>query len=351
MSHRSTSTPTDTHVTAIDRQTAVVFTNRSGLRMFGVLHEPVRPSPGTLGVVLLSPGVKMRVGPQGLYRRLTELLVRIGLPVLRFDFYGLGDSEGDLQEDVLRDVYNHIEVGRFVDDTIDAMNWMQERCGTRRFVLSGLCGGAITGLLAGHRDQRVAGLLALGITPVLASRAADASAYMTQGQLAASRQKYIRRLLVPKAWFRLLTFRADYRLIWRFTAQLLRPKPRVEAAPAVPPENDNANPLFPPAFFSMLSTRRPLLLIFGGADRLRWEYEEKFVARHRQRLAELPPLTDVHVVEHANHVLSMSEWQQDMLAASEQWLRKHFSGDLMTPAEAAADGRQPLDWAMTGARG
>ncbi len=38
--------------------------------------------------------------------------------MLRFDFFGLGDSEGDLDETVLADVYNNIEVGRYVDDTL-----------------------------------------------------------------------------------------------------------------------------------------------------------------------------------------------------------------------------------------
>src|SRR5688572_12202621 len=68
------------------------------------------------------------------------------------------------------------------------MNWMEETYGSRRSLLSGLCGGAITGLLAGDRDARVAGLLGLAITAVLASRAADASRHMTIGQLETHRK-------------------------------------------------------------------------------------------------------------------------------------------------------------------
>ena len=318
----------------------VVFTNRMGLRLFGILHLPAGRRTSDLAVLLLSPGVKMRVGPQGLYRRLTDCLLELGVPVLRFDCYGLGDSEGTLHEDQLRDVYNHIEVGRFVDDTIDAMDWMAREHGIRRFILSGLCGGAITGLLAGARDERVAGILGLGITPVLASRAADASAYMTQGQLAESRKKYVRRLANPKAWLRLLTLQSDYRLIWRFLKQPIESrlkKPTTAGAapaPVPPPENDNANPLFPPAFFSMLRRRRPMLYVFGGGDRLRWEFEEKFVARHRETLASLPAAYEVHVVENANHVLSLREWQHEMLAVSARWMRAHFPEDVAAAPDA-----------------
>jgi len=319
-------------------QTPVVFRNRKGLRLFAILHTPPGRRPGDFAVILLSPGVKMRVGPQRLYLPLTKTLLALGLSVLRVDFHGLGDSDGVLPEEQLRDVYNHIEVGRFVDDTIDAMNWMQQTHGCRRFLLSGLCGGAITGLLAGQRDPRVAGLIGLGITPVLASKAADASRYMTVGQLEAFQKMYLRRLLKPDAWLRLLTFRTDNRLIGRmvmhWTRTLLGSKPEPPAAP--PPEGDNANPLFAPAFFRMLSTRRPMLLVFGGGDRLHWEYEEKFVSRHRERLASMPPLVEVHVVDQANHVLSLREWQDEMLDVSTRWLKTHFVGDLAEQPHAAS---------------
>ena len=313
----------------------VVITNRSGHQLFGILHQPDRPPATDVAVILLSPGVKMRVGPECLYRRMTDVMVELGIPVLRFDFFGLGDSEGVIEEEFLKDVYNHIEVGRFVDDTLDAMNWMEERYGTKRFVLSGLCGGAITGLLTGSRDSRVAGLLALGITPLLASRAADPSLYMSSGQLTHLRRGYIRNLMNPSSWMRLLTMKSDYRALWRSLVQPLKKKLAARkvpaasaegaAAPAAVPEHDNASPLFPPAFFKMLATQRPMLLIFGGSDRLRWDFEEKFLQRHPEKLAALPRTYQLHVIEHANHVLSFEAWQQEMLAVSRAWLADHFA--------------------------
>jgi len=313
----------------------VSFTSRKGLRLFGILNTPDSRALD-VGVILLSPGVKMRVGPQRLYRRMAGTLADLGLPVLSFDFEGLGDSEGALREELLKDVYNHIEVGRFVDDTIDAMNWMEQHCGTKRFILSGLCGGAITGLLAGSRDPRVAGLLALGITPVLASRAADPSLYMTSAELEQMRQGYISKLLSPRAWARLMTFQSDYRVIWRAVSHGFRRKgPTAQKPDAPPPPNDNANPLFPPAFFKMLTSHKPMLLVFGGSDRLHWEMEEKFLARHREHLSTLPQLYDVHVVKDANHVLSFEPWQQEMLDVTLKWLQTRFGVAAQVHEEAA----------------
>lgn len=318
-------------------QRPVAFANRAGLKLFGILHEPVQPRPDAPGIILLSPGVKMRVGPQRLYKRMAEQFAAAGFAVLRFDFYGLGDSEGALSEELLRDVYNHIEVGRFVDDTLDAMDWMQQTTGTRSFVLSGLCGGAITGLLTGARDPRVSGLLALGITPLLASRSADPSLYMTRGQLENIGQTYLGKLFNPGAWLRLLTLQSDYRLLWRSLVKpRIAPAPPPAAAAAPPVEADNASPLFPPAFFEMLRTKRPMLLVFGGSDRLHFEFEEKFLARHRERLAAEPAGYDLHVVERANHVLSSDLWQKEMLAVSAGWLDTHFVPAAPSPATAPA---------------
>lgn len=324
------------------RQQAVTFANRSGLGLFGILHSPQDEHRGDLAVLLLSPGVKMRVGPQRLYLHLTEMFLAMGLPVCRFDFHGVGDSEGTLPEMHLRDFYNHIEVGRYVNDTIDAMNWMEREYGFRRFLVAGLCGGAITGLLTGERDPRVVGLLGLGITPVLAARSADSSRYMTIGQLEESQGMYVRRLLNPQAWLRLLTFQADYRLIGRMVAHWVRQwttkaPPKVSAPPA---EDDNANPLFPPAFFKMLSTHRPMLLVFGGSDRLHFEYQEKFIARHSDKLAQLPQLAEAHVVENANHVLSLPEWQKEMIDLSTRWLRTYFQADVGLAAASPAAARE-----------
>ncbi len=325
---------TDTPTSPVSSRTAVAFVNRRGHRLFGVLHRPHTQAPGAPAVVLLSPGVKMRVGPHRLYLKLTDLFVRLGLPVLRFDFHGLGDSEGELSEELLADVYNHIEVGRFVDDTLDAMDWMAATHGTSRFILSGLCGGAITGLLAGARDARVVGLLGLGITPVLASRAADASRYMTSGQLEQIGQSYLRKLTDVRSWVRLLTFQSDYRLLWRslsrrFVKPPAAPPARAgNAAPAIP-ESDNANPLFPPAFFRFTDTDRPMLLVFGGSDRLHFEFEEKFVARYRDRLAPAATRFTVHVIPQANHVLSFEGWQRDLVAVSTDWLRQRFRDEIL----------------------
>ncbi len=143
--------------------TPITFSNQDGLRLFGMLHQPAVPREGAETVLILSPGVKMRVAPHRLYNKLAERFVAMGYPVLRFDFHGLGDSEGAAPEALLADFYGATQLGRYVGDTVAAMDWMQRTYGTRRFIAAGLCGGALTGLLTAAR--RPADRRALSASP------------------------------------------------------------------------------------------------------------------------------------------------------------------------------------------
>ena len=266
--------------------TPVTFSNQDGLRLFGMLHQPAVPREGAETVLILSPGVKMRVAPHRLYNKLAERLVTMGYPVLRFDFHGLGDSEGDAPETLLADFYGATQLGRYVGDTLAAMDWMQRTHGATSFIAAGLCGGALTGLLAASRDPRIAALCAISFPVILDGSDRDPGRYMTAAQLTATRSDYLRKVRVRewRSWVRLLTFRSDYRMIARalfkpIQARIRRSAPASENPAATGPA-DNTNPLVAPAFRSMVTTSRPILLVFGESDRLFWEFEDKFLRRH-----------------------------------------------------------------------
>lgn len=303
---------------------AVAFLNEAGQQLFGTLHRPVRPRRALPAVILLSPGVKMRVGPGRIYTPLTEMLNSLGYIVLRFDFFGLGDSEGELQDVMLADVYNNIEVGRYVGDTLSAIQWLRKTHAVDRFILGGLCGGAITALLAAERDKSVEALLSLGMTVTLASNAAPPAKYLTRHQLDTLRQGYLRRLLQPRSWVRLLTFQSEYSVIWHSLKRMVI-KEAPAAAPAgaepSPEQRGNANPLFPVAFFAFLQRGGRALMLFSEKDRLQAEYNEKFATPYAERLQAYLPQLRHHVVANANHVLSFTEWQQEMVEVSRTWLR------------------------------
>jgi len=305
----------------------VCFKNAAGQQLVGILHRPDVPVPGRPCILLLSPGVKMRVAPHRMYNKMADEFVKEGFTVLRFDFAGLGDAEGDIEHGQLSQVYSAIQLGCFVEDTHAALDWLQTECGISRCIAGGLCGGAITGLLAAEGDARIVGLLALGIPVILDGGEAQWSAHLTKGQLDQLRQGYVRKILDPASWVRLLSFKSDYRAIGKSFRRLLERGTRpasvsVSDASRAGAPPDNTNPKFAPAFFAMLESGRPMLHIFSGSDRLAAEFKEKFEDRYPDRLAEHGDALEVRIIEKANHILAHPDWFNEMLTLSRGWLQR-----------------------------
>ena len=177
---------------------------------------------------------------------------------------------------------------------------------------------------------------------ILDTPGADRYQFLTQGQKDRLRSRYVRKLLDPKSWLRLLTFKSDLRLLLKSWAPKPAPKttPTPAGADADTPAGptDNTNPLFAPAFLGMAESRRPMLLVFSEMDRLWWEFEEKFLNRHREAIAQHGPGVDIVMIKGANHVFTLEVWQLELLDRSRRWLARHFpaaggSVSLRTPSD------------------
>lgn len=310
----------------------VVFDNRNGLKLFGMCHQPDANKKRNIGIILLSPGVKTRVAPHRLYNKMSAQLVEMGYEVFRFDFYGLGDSEGEIEEELVADLYGSVAVGRYVNDTIDAINWMEKEQGLSRILLGGLCGGAITGMLAGQDDPRVIGLFGLGIPVSLYGSNIDKSKYISQGQLKDLRAGYIKKILDPKSWLRLLTFQSDIKTLGKTLLQPFKKKKKSKISDKQSVGNENLtipvdtdfNPLFATAFFKMATQPRNILIIYSGADRLAWEFEEKFFEPYQEKIKEIEGGYRIHNIENANHIMSDRKWHREMMNELFEWLKSNY---------------------------
>lgn len=321
----------------------VVFPNAAGNRLLGMLHQPsTNRNPG-IAIVLLSPGIKGRIAPHRLYVKLARRLCDAGFLVLRFDFYGLGDAEGELNEKLVADVYGSVSVGRYVEDTIAAMNWLQQEHQTERFVLSGLCGGAITGLFAGARDPRVDALVGLAIPVIQYGDNSMRYRYLSSGERNQFRHGYLRRLLNWKSWLRLLTFRSDYSVIARVflspLARLWRRDTPLKAGASSPVATDesadagNINPYFPPEFFKVLNSAKKMFLVFGETDRLYWDFDEKFYRRYKHEIDRFHGRFEIHLVKDARHIFEERAHQDELFHAILSWVvREYGSGTARTAA-------------------
>ena len=64
--------------------------------------------------------------------------------------------------------------------------------------------------------------------------------------------------------------------------------------------------------------------LFSEMDRLWWEFEEKFLNRHRDALARHGAGVDIVMIKGANHVFTLEVSQLELLDRSRQWLARHF---------------------------
>lgn len=301
----------------------VSLKNPHGDKLHCILEVPAGGIAGArYAALLLSSGIKTRVAPHRLYRKLLPPFLARGIPVMRVDFAGLGDSEGQWPEDSLKLIYRRTELGRCVGDVRCAFDWLQSRCGIRRFIAGGLCGAAITALHVAAQDRRLAALYAIGLPVTVHGSGTEGPA--SRAELRSHRVRYLRKLLHPRSWLRFLSMRSDYRLMWRLAADMLRSRPACpHIETSVPPgqaPGEDFNPHFTPAFLDMLSDGRPALLMYGQEDPLRYAFEERFMQPWWSALVQYRTHFSYAVIPSANHVLAEAEAVAEANRLAGRWL-------------------------------
>ena len=96
-------------------------------------------------VVLVCPLGHEYVRSHRAFQKLATLLERRGYPVLRFDFSGSGDSEGDLEE---------ARLDHWLDDLSTSLAEVRRRSGARQVVLVGMrLGASVAAIFAARRPD------------------------------------------------------------------------------------------------------------------------------------------------------------------------------------------------------
>src|SRR5215831_2255879 len=119
-----------------------IYFGPPGRQRFGLYHHPTPGSTSrALGVVLCNPVGDDLIRAHRTLRHMAEDLAAAGLPVLRFDFDGTGDSAGD-ERDPGR-------VAAWREDVKLAVGEIKQRAGVDRIALVGLkLGGTLAAVAA-----------------------------------------------------------------------------------------------------------------------------------------------------------------------------------------------------------
>jgi exosortase A-associated hydrolase 1 len=249
----------------------------NGCCLVGIVDVPERPL--SRGVLVITGGPQYRVGSHRHYTLLARMLAARGIPVMRFDHRGMGDSDG--------------EPHRFdtLDDDIRAAmkEFFMQMPDMKEVVIWGLCDAATAGALYACGDERVCGLVLLN--PWL--QAADGDTRATV------RQYYLGRLGEFGFWKKVASGNLDVAA----SAATLRQHMRDTA-------NDRGNALPQRVAASLSCFDGPVLLILSGDEA---PVFASLMGKHHLKGRKV-------VMPNANRSFASRDWRDEVAQLSANWI-------------------------------
>lgn len=258
-----------------------------GQAMVGVLCEPPPESAvaGAPAVLMANVGVNHRVGPNRLWVELSRRLASAGIPALRFDLSGMGDSESRPG--------NEAELERGCADLRDAMDALASRGVATHFVLVALCSGVDPAHVVARDDPRVA-----------AAAFIDGYAHHTVGW-------YLRRntvrYLEPRRW----------RLLFKRGLQRLRHGPPKPQAQAIYTRQYPDGRTLEHDYGVMVDRHVGLLFVFTGGMASLYNYAGQFFDMFRR---DFRPHVQVEFLPRADHVFFNGVERERLLKRLVAWI-------------------------------
>jgi exosortase A-associated hydrolase 1 len=280
----------------VDEQALVL--DCEGASMICVLSK-ARLAAGR-GVLIVVGGPQYRVGSHRQFLLLARHLADLGVPTLRFDYRGMGDSDGEKRtfESVKIDIRCAIDL------------FFASVPGLKDVVIWGLCDAASAALFYAHQDARVTGLVLLN--PWVRTEQGAARAHF--------RHYYLRRLFQASLWGKIgrgeFNVREAATALGRLAADALGRgrasdvggKTREELLPARMAEG-------------LVRFRGRVLLILSGNDLTAQEFKD-VTARSSdwRKLLEDARVTRCDLRD-ANHTFARREWRDQVADWTAAWMR------------------------------
>lgn len=119
--------------------------------LVGIFTEPEDPIAAgkRSAVLLMNSGLLHRAAPHRMYVQLARRLASEGMAAFRFDFAGYGDSPE------FTDRGNLSPEQKAIENTLDAMDFLEQEKEVSCFALTGICSGAYIAIRVACRDRRV----------------------------------------------------------------------------------------------------------------------------------------------------------------------------------------------------
>ena len=250
-----------------------------GSCLVGIIDVPERPIER--GLLVITDAAQYRVGGHRQFALLSRTLAARGIPVMRFDHRGCGDSEGEPRGcDTIDD-----DIRAAISEFFMQMPDMNE------IVVWGLGVAATAAALYAHTDPRVRGMILLN--PRIETPAPEVRP--------APRQYYLGRLGELGFWKKVATGNVDFAA----SATALHQHVREAAA-----DYTGARPQRVLAGLSCFDGQ--VLVILGGADDRARQFDQ-LIGKHEPtcRRVEIPL---------ANRTFASREWRDEVAQVAAHWI-------------------------------
>ena len=267
-------------------------------RLLGILHTVY--SPANVGVVVVVGGPQYRVGSHRQFVLMARRIAAAGFPVLRFDYRGMGDAEGEMR--------TFVNVDEDIRAAIDCLTG--EVASVNEVVLIGLCDAASASLMYSPSDKRVSGLILLN--PWVRTVTGRARTYL--------RHYYVSRILQKSFWRKV--FSGD----WGMTQSLSGFRDSIRNAAPVQGGHDDqptasSEQFLVPMLRGLENFKGKMLILISGRDLTAKEFIDLCSFDRRWKKAIGQPIVSLKHFPNADHTMSERD---DLYAASDaciSWLR------------------------------
>lgn len=272
-----------------------------GAWLYGIASLPAQPI--ARGVLIVVGGPQYRVGSHRQFALLARGLAAQGIPAMRFDYRGMGDSDGDAR--TFENVGEDLRAA--VDHFIAAVPGMTE------VVIWGLCDAASAALFYGGQDARVCGLVLLN--PWV----------RTSGGLAKATLKhyYRDRLLQPELWKKIIRGRFNYKAALLSFSALMRTAfgVRKAAAGQAAAVADPTLALPDRMLAGLAGFKGRVLLVLSGNDLTAQEFSDLSQASPEwQQLLGSAKVTRQKLAA-ADHTFSRRAWRDQVTSWTGDWVK------------------------------
>jgi len=257
--------------------------------LYGVAHVPAQPR--RRGVLVVVGGPQYRAGSHRQFTLLARDLAAHGTPAMRFDYRGMGDSEGAMRN--FEDVGDDLRAA--IDTFFEQVPAMQE------VVLWGLCDAASAAVLYAQGDARVTGLVL--VNPWVRTDAGAAKATI--------KHYYRARLLEGAFWRKIVSGRFDVRAAARSFLGLLGAT-RAAAPSDALPERMHA---------ALAKFGGKALVVLSGADLTAREFEDLTGTAPAWRTLMASARITRRPLPKADHTCSRGEWHAQLAEWTRHWVQ------------------------------